>query len=59
MSTKTAKTTIYLPPELYEDAKDLARIDGETWPGYVIKLLKADINQRADKLKAFRELRSK
>lgn len=59
MSAKTAKTTIYLPIEVYEDAKDLARIDAETWPSYITKLLRADITQRADKLQAFRDLRSK
>ena len=57
MKTKTVKASVYLSPEVYEDAKDLARIDGLSWPEYVMKLLQADRTQRADKLKVFRSLR--
>lgn len=59
MQTKrTKKATVYFTPEMYEDGQDLARIDGVTWPEYVVKLVGRDIENRSDKLRAFREIRS-
>ena len=58
MKEKTVKATLYLPPEMYEDVKDLAHVDGVTWTEYVSTIIKRDVEAKRETLRAFRAIRN-
>ena len=56
-SLRSEKLSIYLTPEMYCDAQDLAHLDGKTFTEYVLQLIQSDLTVRSEKLRMFRELR--